>query len=345
MTLVKEKPKRPSREHRQRKGHHHRQSRHYLKAYWPYLPVLGILSLGFAANIWMGQLRHSVLGYATDMSIQSLLDDTNAQRTQNSESSLTLNTALNQAAQAKANDMAARDYWSHNTPDGQTPWTFITAAGYKYATAGENLAYGFTTAAYTVDGWMNSPEHRANILNTSFHDVGFGIANIPDYQGSGPETLVVAMYGSTASAPAVAATTPAPTPTPKPTQAIPAPKPAPAPRQATPTSSEPAPLPITTTAPAKESPVVTIHKDTLEPKQQRVTQLQLVASNAPVSAAAVITLGFTAFAFLVLRHSLAWRKVLVHGEAFVLRHPLLDITAVTVTSLVIVLSNTAGLIR
>jgi len=38
---------------------------------------------------------------------------------------------LDSAAQAKANDMAARSYWSHNTPDGQTPWTFMTAAGYN----------------------------------------------------------------------------------------------------------------------------------------------------------------------------------------------------------------------
>lgn len=345
MTLTKTKPRRPSIEHRKRMGHHHRHSNHYLKTYWPYLPVLGILSLGFAANIWMGQLRHSVLGYATDMSVQSLLIDTNAQRSQNGEGSLTLNTMLNQAAQAKANDMAARDYWSHNTPDGQTPWTFITAAGYTYQTAGENLAYGFATAGDTLTGWMNSPEHRANILNTTYHDVGFGIVNIANYQGTGPETLVVAMYGSTADEAARAAATPASTSVQTIGTLKQTPAPSSTPVQPTPAPSQPVETPVTTTAPASATPQLTTNKNTLEPKQERITQLQLVASNVPMSSAALIVLGFTTFAFLVLRHSFAWRKVLVHGEAFVLHHPLLDIAAVSVTSVIIVLSHTAGLIR
>src|SRR5690348_7981084 len=129
MTLTKAKPQRPSVEHRKRFGHHHRHSHHYVQTYWPYLPIVGVLVIGLLANTWLGRVHQSVLGYATDMSIQELLNGTNAQRSANGEALLALNAELDSAAQAKANDMAARDYWSHNTPDGKTPWTFITAAG------------------------------------------------------------------------------------------------------------------------------------------------------------------------------------------------------------------------
>ncbi len=342
MTLTKVKPRRPTAEHRKRSGQHHRHSHDYLKAYWPYLPVLTILTAGFVISGWLGHVHRDVLGYATDMSTSSLLNDTNQQRAGNGEGGLSLNSQLNQAAQAKANDMAARDYWSHNTPDGQSPWTFITAAGYNYQTAGENLAYGFATADDTVTGWMNSPEHRANILNTSYRDVGFGIANIANYQGSGPETLVVAMYGSLPGAAPVVAAAPAPV-VPKPTaqpapssSENPAPTPAPAP-----------PTPIATTKPdtAPSAAAPSTKGDTLEPKPVRVTQLQLVASNAPMNTLALSLLGLSACAFLVLRHWFAWRKVLVRGEAFILHHAFFDITAVSLVSISLVLSHTAGLIR
>lgn len=296
MTLVKTKPKRPTTEHRKRVGHHHRHGHDYLKTYWPYLPVLAVLSLGVVANTWLAHLHRDVLGYATDMSAQRLLDDTNAERAANNESALKLNAALSQAAQAKAEDMAAHDYWSHDTPDGQTPWSFISAAGYSYQTAGENLAYGFATAGDTVQAWMNSPEHKANILDTNYHDVGFGIINTSNYQGNGPETLVVAMYGSASTASGAA--------------------------------------PITTTI-----------ADTLEPAPARVTQLQLVSSNLPASTTAVAILGATAFAFVLIRHSFVWRRVLIRGERFVTKHPLLDITAISIASMTLILSHTAGLIH
>jgi len=199
MTLTKTKPRRTTKADQQRVGHHHHRSNHYLKTYWPYLPVIVIISAGFAANTWLSGLHKNVLGYATDMSVSSLLADTNSQRTGHNESALSLNAELDKAAQAKADDMAARNYWSHLTPDGKTPWSFITASGYDYRTAGENLAYGFSTASSVITGWMNSPEHRANLLGNSYHDVGFGIANIPDYQHNGPQTLIVALYASPAT--------------------------------------------------------------------------------------------------------------------------------------------------
>ena len=107
-------------------------------------------------------------GIKSDFSRSVLLNDTNAQRAGQKQAPLTLDPQLTAAAQAKAEDMATSNYWAHNSPDGKTPWTFISASGYQYQTAGENLAYGFSSASDTVTGWMNSPEHRANILNADY---------------------------------------------------------------------------------------------------------------------------------------------------------------------------------
>jgi uncharacterized protein YkwD len=204
MSLVSKPKQRPPAHVQKRLGQHHRHSKHYVKAYWPYLPAALIIAGGFWVNsAWSKQT--AVLGASSSFSNSSFLNSTNADRTAAHEAALTLNPELEAAAQAKANDMVSRNYWSHTTPDGQTPWSFITAAGYTYQTAGENLAYGFANASDTVTGWMNSAEHRANILNTTYKDVGFGVASSPDYQSKGSEVVVVAMYADPVSNPAVTA--------------------------------------------------------------------------------------------------------------------------------------------
>ena len=222
MTLVKSTPKKPSVAHRKRTAAHHQRTHRYSKAYWPYLPIVAIVTLGVVLNSWIGAVQHKVLSYATNTSSAGLLEGTNQQRADNGLPSLRLNTQLSHAAQAKAVDMAAKDYWAHNSPTGDTPWTFITNAGYTYTTAGENLAYGFIDSSDTITGWMNSPGHRANILNTTYTEVGFGIINVENYQSSGNQTIVVAEYASpytSAVAPAPVAQEPAPAPEPTPSAA------------------------------------------------------------------------------------------------------------------------------
>lgn len=187
----------PKSHHKKRQAQHHRQSKHYLKTYWPYLPMVMIVALGIAVNnLWS---HASVLGAQQNFSANALLAQTNAQRSQHNESILALNTQLTSAAQAKANDMVAKNYWAHTSPSGQTPWSFITAAGYQYQIAGENLAYGFSSADATITGWMNSADHRANVLDVNYQDVGFGIAQSSNFQGHGPQTIVVAEYAEPAS--------------------------------------------------------------------------------------------------------------------------------------------------
>ncbi|MGI5373162.1 sigma-70 family RNA polymerase sigma factor [Streptomyces sp. CA-251387] len=93
---------------------------------------------------------------------------------------LTEDPLLNKAAQGHSDDMAARNFFDHTNPDGADPGQRITAAGYTWSTYGENIAQGQQTPEAVMDSWMNSPGHRANILNCSFKDIGVGI-----HDGSG----------------------------------------------------------------------------------------------------------------------------------------------------------------
>jgi uncharacterized protein YkwD len=101
---------------------------------------------------------------------------TNRERAENGLSGLSLNGDLVASARAHSADMAAQDYFSHTALDGSSPGDRIAAAGYDANSWGENIAAGYTTPASVVDGWMNSPGHRANILNSNFCDIGVGYA-------------------------------------------------------------------------------------------------------------------------------------------------------------------------
>lgn len=189
---------RPGLHELKRHGGHHRRTKRYLHPYLPYLPMLVIVGMGLLLNgVWSSR---GVLGTSSDLGPASLLSGTNSARAQYGEGALRLDQHLSQAAQAKADDMVRSDYWSHDSPAGKTPWAFITGSGYHYKIAGENLAYGFMNSQDSVAGWMNSPEHRANILNAAYRDVGFGVASSPDFVGQGPQTVVVAEYGQPAPA-------------------------------------------------------------------------------------------------------------------------------------------------
>ncbi|MFJ4438170.1 sigma-70 family RNA polymerase sigma factor [Streptomyces sp. NPDC088923] len=87
---------------------------------------------------------------------------------------------LDAAARAHSEDMAARDFFEHTNPDGEGPGDRITSAGYRWSSYGENIARGQQTPESVMNSWMNSPPHRANILNCAFKDLGVGVL-----QGSG----------------------------------------------------------------------------------------------------------------------------------------------------------------
>ncbi|MFF9184036.1 CAP domain-containing protein [Streptomyces misionensis] len=105
----------------------------------------------------------------------------NSERTQAGCQPLTLNPQLAEAAQQHSADMAAHQNMSHTGSDGSDPGTRITRAGYSWSAYGENVAYGYATADEVMAGWMNSPGHRANILNCGFREIGVGLAQPGSY--------------------------------------------------------------------------------------------------------------------------------------------------------------------
>lgn len=102
---------------------------------------------------------------------------TNKERAEKDIPVLQRNSLLDQAAQMKAQDMAANGYYAHVSPDGLTPMHWVGKAGYKYLIIGENLVVNRTDAEQVVDAFMGSPGHRANILRTDFTEIGIGVAN------------------------------------------------------------------------------------------------------------------------------------------------------------------------
>jgi uncharacterized protein YkwD len=95
---------------------------------------------------------------------------------------LTVDSRLRAAARKHSADMAAKNYFSHTSQDGTEFADRITREDYGWSGAGENIAKGQRTPADVMNSWMNSPGHRANILNCGFRDIGVGVA--ADAQGS-----------------------------------------------------------------------------------------------------------------------------------------------------------------
>ncbi|MFD9357533.1 CAP domain-containing protein [Streptomyces sp. NPDC060031] len=111
----------------------------------------------------------------------AVLSLVNQERSAAGCSALTLNEKLTKAAQDHSEDMAAHGNMSHTGSDGSDPGGRITRAGYAWGTYGENVAYGYGTPEKVMEGWMNSPGHRENILNCSFKEIGIGLAQPNHY--------------------------------------------------------------------------------------------------------------------------------------------------------------------
>ncbi|MBI2034377.1 MAG: hypothetical protein HYT11_01455 [Candidatus Levybacteria bacterium] len=135
----------------------------------------------------------SVLGISANISAEELLVLVNKERQDRGLSALQLDNQLSSAANLKAQDMFANNYWAHTSPGGMSPWVFIKSAGYEYLYAGENLARGFTSSPDVVKAWMESPSHRDNMLSSNYDEIGFAILT---GTLTGEETvLVVEMFG------------------------------------------------------------------------------------------------------------------------------------------------------
>jgi len=173
----------------------------------------------FAINFYL-LISPSILGFASNITPEQVIEMTNQKRAENGLAPLTINGKLNEAAQRKAGDMFAFNYWAHNSPSGRNPWSFFNEVGYQYLYAGENLARDFMNSNSVVDAWLASPTHRDNLLNSRYQETGLAVVN-----GTidGVETtLVVQLFGT--PAPTTVAKTPATSPTPLAASPTPTPK-------------------------------------------------------------------------------------------------------------------------
>ena len=116
--------------------------------------------------------------------INRVLELTNAERAKAGLKPLTLNNQLAEAAQGHSDSMAADDFFSHTGADGSSVGDRVKEEGYEFARTGENIAAGQTTAEQVVEGWMNSPGHRANILNADYTEIGIGYELLENDTGS-----------------------------------------------------------------------------------------------------------------------------------------------------------------
>ncbi|MPM44863.1 hypothetical protein SDC9_91545 [bioreactor metagenome] len=98
----------------------------------------------------------------------------NEYRTQYGLAALTLNQSLSNVARVKSQDMRDNNYFDHNSPTYGSPFDMLKAFGISYRYAGENIAAGYVTPEAVVEAWMNSPGHRANILNANYTQIGVG---------------------------------------------------------------------------------------------------------------------------------------------------------------------------
>ncbi|MFZ3069173.1 MAG: CAP domain-containing protein [Microgenomates group bacterium] len=157
--------------------------------------LIGLFIMGRSiVDITVG-LKPGVLGFASQIDPDKVIELTNTERLSAGVTLLKENSELDQAALAKATDMFENNYWAHVSPTGTEPWYFVTQSGYEYKHAGENLARDFSNPKDVVTAWMASPTHRQNLLDNRYKDIG--VAVVDGYINGVETTIVVQLFGST----------------------------------------------------------------------------------------------------------------------------------------------------
>ena len=145
----------------------------------------------------------SMLWVTSDWMVSTILpavvvEETNQERASGALGTLKRNPVLDRAATLKAEHMAAEGYFAHYSPEGVSPWHWFNVTDYNFAHAGENLAVHFTDSSQVVSAWMESPTHRANIMNGQYEEIGIGVA---EGTFEGFETIfVVQLFGTPVTA-------------------------------------------------------------------------------------------------------------------------------------------------
>lgn len=150
----------------------------------------------------VGIAKPGILGTSSTITAAKIIQLTNAERAQVGLNPVVENSVLDAAAQLKAQNMFAENYWAHFAPSGKTPWDFILGSGYKFSFAGENLAKSFQSDQDVVSAWIASSPHKENLLNPKYQDIGIAVED--GVINGQKTTLVVQMF----AAPAVLAANP-----------------------------------------------------------------------------------------------------------------------------------------
>lgn len=158
------------------------------------LVLIGIYLLNQSIIKFISFTKPGILGYSSEITAQKVLEQTNSERQKLGLSPYQYNATLSESATKKAQDMFANNYWAHTSPTGTTPWDFFKTVNYQYSVAGENLARDFYDTDSLMKAWMNSPTHRANIVNDKYQEIGIGVVN--GVLGGVKTTLVVQHFGT-----------------------------------------------------------------------------------------------------------------------------------------------------
>lgn len=160
------------------------------EAFLIYILIFILLQVSF--NLF-AQVKPGILGVSSNIDQHQLIELTNQKRAENNLPPLKENSLLDQAAQSKAANMFAENYWAHYSPSGKNPWEFINGSGYKFSYAGENLARNFQTSDEVINAWMASSSHRENITNSRYQEIGIAVTE-GTLKGE-QTTLIVQMFG------------------------------------------------------------------------------------------------------------------------------------------------------
>lgn len=132
--------------------------------------------------------------FFADITRTALISFINQERSSLGVLPLTENQKLNEAALLKAKDILEKDYFSHKSPNGTTPWYWFLKTGYNYQYAGENLAIGFLNSEDVYKAWFNSISHKENMINPNYKEVGTAVLT-GEYKGSNT-TVIVQLFGN-----------------------------------------------------------------------------------------------------------------------------------------------------
>lgn len=122
-----------------------------------------------------------------------IINFTNNERSAKNLQVLNENQILDNVAAKKAKDILEKQYFAHTNPEGKPFYKWVEESGYNYNYAGENLAIDFEKSEEIIKAWMESPDHRDNILNNNYTEIGIGVASgiFEDH----PSTIVVQIFG------------------------------------------------------------------------------------------------------------------------------------------------------